>query len=136
MANQGGGPFVDFQRHLDETFERLIYRRWAVPNPAEWRPRLDLHETRDAYLIEVDLPGVPPDRVEIQVAESVLTIAGTRPATNLEGTLASHRERVEAEYRHGTCRIRLPKKHQADPTAWPHSTDELEGDRAIRITIS
>jgi hypothetical protein len=49
MTDHGGGSYLDFQRQLDEAFEELIYRRWPIPNPAEWQPRLDLHETRDAY---------------------------------------------------------------------------------------
>jgi len=134
MSKQSGGFLLDFQRQLDEAFEKLIYRRWAIPNPSEWSPRLDLHETRDTYFIEVDLPGVPPERIEIQVSEGSLTIAGTRPMTSLEGALLSHREResgsfrrsvilsqpvapdrVEAEYRHGTYQIRLFKKRLDEP---------------------
>jgi HSP20 family molecular chaperone IbpA len=64
--------------------------------------------------------------VEIRVTEGCLTIAGTRPATSLEGARLSHRERecgsfrrslflsqaivperVKAEYRHSTYQIRL-----------------------------
>jgi HSP20 family protein len=129
MSRQSGGFFPDFERQLDEAFEKLIYRRWAIPNPAEWRPRVDIHETQDAYLIEVDLPGVPPEGTEIRVTEDTLTITGTRPATRLEGAWLSHSEResgsfrrsvtlsqpvapdrLEADYRHGTYHIRLFKK--------------------------
>lgn len=134
MSKQSGSFLLDFQRQLDEAFEELIYRRWAIPNPSQWSPRLDLHETRDAYFIEVDLPGVPPERIEIHVTEGSLTIAGTRPKSSLEGALLSHREResgsfrrsvtlsqpvapdrVEAEYRHGTYQIRLFKKCLDEP---------------------
>lgn len=150
----GGGIFFDFQHQLDEAFDRLIYRRWAIPGRAEWRPRLDFHETRDAYLIEIDLPGVPPDRLEIRVAGRDLTIAGTRPATNPEGTLISHRERecgsfrrsltlpheivpepIQAEYRHGTCRIRLLKKKMEPTSQETVATDPGTG-HLIQITIS
>jgi HSP20 family protein len=146
-----GGSFPDFERHLDEAFEKLIYRRWAIPSPAEWRPRLDLHETGDAYYIEVDLPGVPPERVEIRVSEGTLTIAGTRPATSLEGALSSRRERecgsfrrslslphaitperVQAEYHHGTCRIRLFKKPQAELEPL---VGEVTPSRVVHIVI-
>lgn len=151
MTDHGGGSFLDFQRELDEAFDKLIYRRWAVPGPSEWRPRLDLHETRDAYLIEIDLPGVPPDRVEIRAAERDLTITGARPPTSLEGTLVSHRERecgsfrrsltlphaiapelVEAEYHHGIYRIRLIKRRLHEPS----EPAEPGPGRSIRITIS
>jgi HSP20 family protein len=155
MTDYGGGFFLDFQRQLDETFERLIYRRWAIPNPVEWRPRLDLHETGDAYYIDVDLPGVPPERVEIRVTEGCLTIAGTRPATSLEGAVRSHRERecgsfrrslflrhavaserVRAEYRHETYQIQLFKKHQAEPQVEEITPAQPEAGHVIRIAIS
>jgi HSP20 family protein len=132
MTDQGGGSTLDFQRHLDEIFDRMIYRRWSIPNPAEWRPRIDLHETGDSYYIEVDLPGVPPERVEIRVADGCVTITGTRPRTSLEGVFVSHRERecgsfrrslslpqavsaerVHSEYHHGTYQIRLFKVREA-----------------------
>lgn len=150
MIDRGVGTFLDVQRHLDEAFERLIYRRWAIPAPSEWSPRVDIHETDDAYLIEVDLPGVPPERVEIRAAERDLTIAGTRLETSLEGVVASRRERecgsfrrslalahaiaperVEAEYHHGTCRIRLIKRRSIGPT----SPSEPAPGRPIRIAI-
>jgi HSP20 family protein len=155
MTDHGEGSFVDFQRQLDEAFEKLIYRRWAIPNPTEWRPRLDLHETHDAYYIEVDLPGVPPERVEIRVTEGCLTIAGTRPATSLEGALLRHRERecgsfhrilslpqavepgrVRAEYRHGIYQIHLFKKREAEPPVPEITEAEPAAGQVIRITIS
>jgi HSP20 family protein len=154
MSNHGGGSFLDFQRQLDETFERLIYRRWAIPSPSEWRPRLDLHETGEGYYIEVDLPGIPPDRIEIRVTAGCLTITGARPATNLAGALLSHKERecgsfcrsltlpkaiaverARAEYYHGTYQIHLFKKLPAGPTMLAITTSEPETGRVIRIAI-
>jgi HSP20 family protein len=145
MSRQSGGFFLDVQRQLDDAFEKLIYRRWAIPNPAEWRPRLDLHETADAYFIEIDLPGVPPERIEIQVTEGSLTIAGTRPSTRPEGALLSHREResgsfrrlvtlsqpvapdrVESAYRHGIYQIRLFKKPIEEPARPSAGSFDLE----------
>ncbi len=153
MFYHGGGPLLDLERHLDEVFEKLIYRRWAVPNPAGWRPQLDVHETGDAYLIEFDLPGIPPNQVEIRVAETSLSISGTRPATSLAGVLVSRTERecgsfrrsltlpravnpdhVVAEYRHGTYQVRLVKQQPAAQAA--QGRPEAETGRLIRITIS
>jgi hypothetical protein len=47
MTDPGGCFFLDIERHRDEAFDKLIYRRCAIPNPAEWKSRLDLHETGD-----------------------------------------------------------------------------------------
>ncbi len=146
-------PFLDLERHLDETFEKLIYRRWAIPNPAEWRPPLDLHESAEGYVVEIDLPGVPADQVEIRVSEDELTLRGIRVETRFEETLPCHRERrcgpfrvalvlghrvapekTQAEYHHGTYVIRLFKKRQNERPAPRAATAEPEESRGIRIS--
>ena len=133
--------FLDLQRHVDELFEELIYRRWAIAPPADWQPPLDLHETPDAYLVEIDLPGVAPEEVKLVVGEHDLTVTGQRRAPAPEGTTCSRCERkcgpfrraldlaeaidpetVRAEYRNGTCRIHLTKKR---PPSGPGGGTEL-----------
>ena len=147
-------PFLDLRQRLDELFEELIYRRWAIPNPAAWRPPLDLHETRDAYLAEVDLPGVSPDQVEIRVTAGGVTITGNRPETGPGGALLSHRERpcglfrrsltlaqpidpegAWAECRHGTYRLWLPKRSPAERPAPSVAPAEPGAARVIRVVI-
>ncbi len=152
MADFWKASFLDLERHLDETFEKLIYRRWAIPNPAEWRPPLDLHESAEGYVVEIDLPGVPTDQVEIRVTESELTLRGTRHETRFEETLPCHRERrcgpfrislvlphrvapekTQAEYRDGIYVIRLFKKRQNERPAQRTAAVQPEGSRGIRI---
>ena len=153
MTDPWRAPLFDLQRRLDQIFEELIYRRWAIPNPAAWRPPLDFHETRDAYLAEVDLPGVSPDQVEIRVTAGGVTITGNRPETGPGGALLSHRERpcgpfrrsltlaqpidpegAGAECHHGTYHIRLPKRRPAERPAPEVAPAEPGAGRVIRIT--
>jgi HSP20 family protein len=155
MTDHGGSFFLDIERHLDEAFDKLIYRRCAIPNPAEWKPRLDLHETGDGYYIEVDLPGVPPEHVEIRVTEGCLSICGKRPEPNLEGAVLCVRERergcfgrslflrqavapdrARAECQHGTYKIHLFKKHQTEAQQPQRDTAGPGGGRLIRIESS
>jgi HSP20 family protein len=145
MSDLFKASIVDLERHLDEVFEKLIYRRWAIPNPAEWRPPVDLHESAERYVVEIDVPGVPPDQVEIRVSEDELTLKGTRLVTRFEEALPCHLERrcgpfrvtlvlprrvvpenTQAEYRHGTYVIRLLKKSQ-------NERPEKRSSRGIRI---
>jgi len=114
---------------VEELLEELVYRRWAIPRPASWQPPLDLHETPDAYLIEIDLPGVAPEEVRVLVGERSLTISGQRQAAGPESAFFNrcertpgpfHRaldlplpidpEKVCVEYRYGTYRVVLPKR--------------------------
>jgi HSP20 family protein len=119
---------LDLQRHVDEAFDRLVFRPWAVaPRPC-WQPYLDQHETAEGYVLEIDLPGVPPADVQIVVSEQAVTISGRREASAPEGMLQSRCERpvgpfrrsvsfshpivpgdTKAEYRHGTYRLLLSK---------------------------
>ncbi len=152
MSGFWKASLLDLERHLDETFERLIYRRWAIPNPAEWRPPVDLHESAEGYVVEIDLPGVPTDQVELQVSESELSLSGTRLESRFEETLPCRKERrcgpfrislalsdrvvpekTQADYRNGIYVIRLFKKR---PSGWPaeRALADLEGSRGIRIT--
>lgn len=136
MADFWTASFVDLRQRLDELFDELIYRRWAVPGPEPWRPAIDFDETPDAYLVAIDLPDVPPDRVAIRMTENEVVVSGDRPGTGLEATLHSRRERrcgpfrcvltlarpidpdgAEAVWLHGTCRLRLPKKPQPEPSS-------------------
>lgn len=154
MLRPWDATFLDLQRQVDEMFEELIYRPWAISGGAGWRPPLDFHETEDGYLVEIDLPGVTPEEVQVLVSEQNLTVAGQRHATPPDGVLCQQCERrcgafqrsvdlplavdphqARAEYRHGTCRIYLPKKRQPDePTK--QSTLGVEGSHyVIRVAI-
>jgi HSP20 family protein len=153
MSDLWKASFLDLERHLDETFEKLIYRRWAIPNPAEWRPPFDLHESAQGFVVEIDLPGVPANQVEIRVSERELTVKGTRCETRFEQTLPCHRERrcgpfrislvlshevapekTQAEHHHGTYVIRLFKTRRNDRPVERAALAEPERGRTILIT--
>ncbi|MDQ3949017.1 MAG: Hsp20/alpha crystallin family protein, partial [Gemmatimonadota bacterium] len=94
-------------------------------------------EKADAYLINVELPGVEPSQVEINFEQNVLTIRGTKPSS-FDGSSGEYRvytaervngefersvrlpdfvdsERIEASYSHGLLRIVVPKAQAAQP---------------------
>ena len=63
-----------------------------------WSPPVDIHETKDAYILRAEMPGVRKDGLEITVEGSTLTIIGRRTDPRPEGTLL-HRESRDADYR-------------------------------------
>jgi HSP20 family protein len=98
---------------------------------------MDVAEKTDAYLINVELPGVEPNQVEINFEQNVLTIRGTKPSS-FDPTTGEYRvytaervsgeferavrlpdfvdsERIEASYHHGLLRIAVPKAQAAQP---------------------
>jgi HSP20 family protein len=45
---------------------------------ASFTPRVNTREADDAYYIELDLPGIKKDEIEITTEDNVLTISGER----------------------------------------------------------
>jgi HSP20 family protein len=99
---------------------------------AELAPPLDVRETDDAYVVEVDLPGIDPKDVEILIEGRTLTIRGqTRDereqrqgdylvrerrqgqfmrAVALPGMVDA--EQASSRYENGQLTITLPKSQQ------------------------
>lgn len=117
-------PFRDFDR-LAQQVLGTANRPTMVPMDA-WREG-------DHFVIELDLPGVGADRIDLDVERNVLTVRAERPATNGEvEMLASERprgafsrqlvlgdnldlERLEASYDAGVLRLVVPVAEKAKP---------------------
>lgn len=100
-----------------------------------WIPNVDLIEKEDHLLVLVDLPGIDPNSVEIQLTGNMLTLSGPPPAWNVaSGEIVHRRERhsagfsrsiplpvsinpeqVSAEAHEGVLSIRLGKEERLKP---------------------
>lgn len=97
-------------------------------------PRVDAWRDAQGVMMEVELPGVGKDSIEIQVERDILTIVGhgaefdngDRQLTHQEYRIGDYRreftlpddvdrDRVEAAIEQGVLRIRLPLAEQARP---------------------
>ena len=70
MAKKDSWLSLPFQlsQEVDRLFDELIHRPWGSPlrpKADEWNPELDLYETKDAFILEVDLPGVKEKDVTV-----------------------------------------------------------------------
>jgi len=63
-----------FDRIFDERFLRPIWR-WGTEHEAV--PALDLFTTPDAVIAKIALPGVEPEKVDVSIADDVVTIRGS-----------------------------------------------------------
>jgi len=61
-------------------------------------PRVNLHQTADTYTLEVEMPGVGRDGVEVSVDDGQLSITGHRAAVETPGNPV-YRERLATAYR-------------------------------------
>lgn len=89
---------------LVNRFNRDIDRLFGAPptvaaESGAWLPPVDIHEEAGRFLLQVDLPGVDPNAVEITSDRGVLTIRGHRESTKREEREGYHRiERVTGEF--------------------------------------
>jgi HSP20 family protein len=58
-------------------------------------PPASVIEAADGYMLEVEMPGVTKDGLDISVENNELTIIGRRSLPTLEGTLIHHESRPE-----------------------------------------
>jgi HSP20 family protein len=75
-------PEKDPVRHVEEQLDRLLQVLGGpLPQlaPIPWTPRAALLESEREILIQVELPGIPRDGVNVSVLENVLTVSGARP---------------------------------------------------------
>jgi HSP20 family protein len=96
-------------------------------------PSADLCETATSVEVRMDLPGLKPEEIDIQLANNVLTVSGERKAEKEEKGQTFHRverrrgafsrsltlpsavveDKVEAQYRDGVLTITLQKTDEA-----------------------
>ena len=98
-----------------------------------WIPLADVSETDDAYVVEVDLPGVNRDQIDMQVQERELVITGEIPEPEQGGRRHRRSRRagrfefhtylpgdvnadgVNAQLSDGVLRVTIPKSEAAKP---------------------
>ena len=90
-------PVDPFQRPLGDLLDS--WRQLATPPGAAFRPPADIEESDDAYMVEVELPGVRRDDLDIEVGGRRLTISGERKEKERVGILR-RRERTVGRFRY------------------------------------
>jgi HSP20 family protein len=133
-------PFRDLVSIQDE-LNRLFGRTFVgseMTRPSAggtWMPSMDVFETEDRIVAELELPGIEPDEVEVSVEDSTLTVSGSREYTDELKDENVHRverrygaftraitlpqtadtEKVEAKFDKGVLRVEVPKVERAKP---------------------
>ena len=74
-------------------------------------PPASIRETADAYTLELEMPGVNKEGLEISIEKNELSIVGRRPAPAIQGTLL-HRESRLDNYRARLRDRSLDRKRQ------------------------
>ena len=108
---------VTLSRAMDEPF-RSGNGVLSGTGRSVWAPALDAWETEHAFVVQVDLPGVTADQVEISFERNTLTIAGNRAPT-LSASENGERRVFLAERTAGTFTrsLRFPQYVEGDKIA-------------------
>ncbi|GIX46500.1 MAG: heat-shock protein Hsp20 [Candidatus Tectimicrobiota bacterium] len=116
-----------FETHLAEFFGDGEMGR------VTWLPRMDVRETDTAFIVEVDLPGMAIEDIDVHVEGNTLVIAGERKLERAEEHLGMARyeraagrfhraytlpapvvaDKVEARYCNGVLTVTVPKAEAA-----------------------
>jgi HSP20 family protein len=129
-GSQPAGRWDPFSE-LEDLYQRMgqlmgsAFEGMRQPLSQAWAPLADLTQTEDAYVAEVELPGVKKDDISVEVAGQELAITGEYNDTGTEGTaLRRGRRTGRFEYR-----VMLPG--QADPDKITASL----ADGVLRVTV-
>lgn len=83
-------------REMDRLTARLLTGDGSA-RAASWMP-MDLYRVEDRYVINVDLPGVDPGSIDLDVDGNTLTIAAERTIGAAEGARWLAQERPAGSY--------------------------------------
>ncbi|MFN2635792.1 MAG: Hsp20/alpha crystallin family protein [Gemmatimonadaceae bacterium] len=73
-------PIFGLRREIDRLFEDTFAR-----DGNSWTPAVDIKETEGDIRVELELPGLKPEDVEITAENGVLTIRGEKRSERKEG---------------------------------------------------
>lgn len=124
------------QRDLDQIFgSRVAGEEESTQMEQGWQPEVDVLEDEERFVLSVDLPGVEPGDVAINLEENRLSVKGERKLAFEEQRQNYHRiertygpfsrtftlpasadgEKVEAEFKFGVLNIVIPKRAETKP---------------------
>jgi HSP20 family protein len=138
MAMSRWDPFRDLmgiQNEINRLFGRTYAGGEAAGSAGAWVPALDIYETKDTFVVTVELPGLDPADVDVSVEDSTLTIRGERKfyqevdedsfhrverrygafARSLALPQTANAEKIEASFDRGVLSIEVPKAEEAKP---------------------
>ena len=98
-------PFAEMNRLHDQLFGR-------VAREEGFKPAIDIHEDEDAYSVDVEVPGLKPEDIHVDVEKNILTVRGERRLSR-EDKKDGYR-RVERFYGSFTRSFTLPETVDAE----------------------
>ncbi len=142
--------FRRFHGEVDKLLVDLLRGDWAPrPGRAAFRPSADVyfHPRENAVVVRLELPGIDPDRITLEIEGSVLHVSGARsdqrppdavyhqmeiPYGRFERVVTLPPEvditRASADYNSGYLEIKLPIRGRSTGRHIPISPAEGRGE--------
>jgi HSP20 family protein len=100
-----------------------------------WLPAVDVWESDEELVLSFDLPGIPEDKIAVELDDNVLTVSGERERTSEHSSDRFYRferrfgtfsrsvtlpagvneQDIKADYTNGVLEIRVPKPEEQKP---------------------
>ena len=137
--NRSLTPFEEFSTDIERMFDSLLGRTVGSALRAstgeKFTPHLDIVETEKDYVVSIDLPGVKPEDVKVEMDDGRLSVSGKRETVVEDKTKNLHRiertkgsfsrvvalprevdtDNIDAKYEQGVLHITLPKLAEKQP---------------------
>jgi HSP20 family protein len=136
--------FTSLRKEMDRLFDR--FTEWDLPEfrPfGEWSPSLDFSETKDAYMVKLEVPGIDPKEISVTIENQMLTIKGEKAKEKEEKDEQYYRMeraygsfmrsvrlpapveagKVTASFKNGLLTVTMPKSPGAKGTMIPVKTE-------------
>lgn len=132
------------QREMNRLFDDLLVPTTTRPdNGLTFAPAAEIEETEDAVHLKLEVPGIDPKDLDIQVMAEAISVSGERKSENRsqeKGIFRSEfrygkfqrviplparidNQNVQAEYKDGVVQITLPKV-------------EAEKNKVVKVNLS
>lgn len=129
-----------FRKEMDRFFDRF----WeGNETQGAWDPKLDVSETKEAFFVKAEVPGIDPKDIQVNLENGVLVLRGEKKqevekkderyyrSERLYGTFVRSMRlptpvdgaKVLASFKHGLLTIMLPKAAEAMGQSIPIKVD-------------
>jgi len=128
------------RQEMERVFDRFFEPRWEeFEAVGAWAPKLDFSETKDAFVVKAEVPGVEQKDISVSIQDQMLTVKGEKHKEKEEKDEKYHRVerswgafartialpagvdtgKVDATFKDGVLSVKLPKTPAAKGTTIP-----------------
>jgi HSP20 family protein len=127
--------FGELTSDVNTLVDSLFGENGVAHKAVRWTPSVDVIESDKDFQIEMDLPGVTAENVDVHLSEDGLVVSGKREAGITDDKARVHhreryvgdfkrvvrlpelvdRENIHADYKHGVLRITVAKIAKPQP---------------------